>query len=159
MGLFDRLRGGGGKGGEMPVLDDPVARAVLTPAISTMVGDGEINDAETAQINNLIAFSPIFQEHGPAAISAFIQTILAAIQKNGHEATIKEAAGELTMPLRETAMCFALRMALADGKIEDGEKASLSQTGHYMEIPPETFGKMLEILAMLQRPRDIQQVM
>lgn len=158
MGLFGMLKGGGGDK-TVGVIDDPVARAVLTPAVSTMVGDGEVNPAEHAQINNLIAFSPIFFEHGPATVTAYIQHILEQISKNGHEATIKAAAAELNQPLRETAMCFAIRMALADGVIEDGEKASLSQTGHFMEIPPETFGKMFEVLAMLQRPKPIEQNM
>lgn len=158
MGLFGIL-GGGRSSGPVGVIDDPVARAVLTPAVSTMVGDGEVNQAETAQINNLIAFSPIFFEHGPATITAYIQHIIDQIAKNGHEATIKAAAAELPQPLRETAMCFAIRMALADGVIEDGEKASLAQTGHYMDIPPETFGKMLEVLAMLQRAPILDQTM
>ena len=157
MGLLNIFKGG--SSGPADVIDDPVARAVLTPAISTMVGDGDVNEAEIAQINNLIAFSPIFFEHGPATVSAYIQHTIEQIAKNGHEATIKDAASKLSQPLRETAMCFAIRMALADGVIEEGEKNSLAQTGHFMEIPPETFGKMLEVLAMLQRPPETQQRM
>ena len=157
MGIFGIFKGG--DKAPVGVMDDPIARAVLTPAVSTMVGDGEINEAENAQINNLIAFSPIFFNHGPAAITAYIQHILGQIAKNGHEATINAAAAELPQPLRETAMCFAIRMALADGVIEDGEKASLAQTGHHMDIPPETFGKMFEVLAMLQRAPAQQQRM
>ena len=157
MGLLNIF--GGGSSGPTDVIDDPLARAVLTPAISTMVGDGEVNDAEMAQINNLIAFSPIFFEHGPATITAYINYTIEQIAQKGHEATIKDAAAQLSQPLRETAMCFAIRMALADGKIEEGEKNSLAQTGHYMEIPPESFGKMLEVLAMLQRPPETAQTM
>ena len=157
MGILSMF--GGGSKGPADVIDDPVARAVLTPAVSTMVGDGEVNEAELAQINNLIAFSPIFFEHGPATVSAYIQHTIDQIAKKGHEATIRDAASQLSQPLRETAMCFAIRMALADGKVEEGEKNSLAQTGHFMEIPPETFQKMLEVLAMLQRPPEVEQRM
>ena len=156
MGILNMF---GGSKGPAGVIDDPIARAVLTPAISTMVGDGEVSEAEIAQINNLIAFSPIFFEHGPATVTAYIQHTIDTIAKKGHDETIKEAAAQLSQPLRETAMCFAIRMALADGKIEEGEKNSLMQTGHYMEISGETFKMMFEVLVMLQRPPETEQRM
>lgn len=151
MGILDRLRGKGGS--TIAMIDDPLARAVLTPAVSTMVGDGEVNEAENAQLNNLLSFSPIFRDHGPAAISAMVQYILESIQKIGHEATIQQAAQELSPEMRRTALCFAMRIALADGRIEDGERASLSQTGHHLGIPPEEFGQIFEVMLMLQRGR------
>lgn len=135
------------------MIDDPLARAVITPAVSTMVGDGEVNQAENAQFNNLLAFSPIFRDHGPAAISAMVQHILESIKQIGHEATIQQAGEALTPELRRTALCFAMRIALADGRIEEGERASLSQTGHHLGIPPEEFGQIFEVMVMLQRNR------
>lgn len=151
MGLLDRLRGRGGT--TIAMIDDPLARAVITPAVSTMVGDGSVNEAENAQLNNLLAFSPIFRDHGPAAISAMVQHILESIERIGHEATIQQCAQELTPELRRTALCFAMRIALADGRIEDGERASLTQTGHHLGIPPEEFGQIFEVIVMLQQDR------
>jgi tellurite resistance protein len=54
--------------------------------------------------------------------------------------------------LRETALCFAMRIALADGKIEEGEKASLAQTAAHMEIPLERFQQIFDVVAIMQRP-------
>lgn len=152
MGLFGVF--GGEKSDETIALaDDPVARAVLTPAVSTMIGDGDVNDAEMAQLSNLIAFSPIFGDHGPAAVSGFVNYIIETIRQNGHDETIKAAAAELPEALRETALCFAMRIALADGKIEDGEKASLAQTGGHLGVTPERFGQIFGVIAALQHPR------
>ncbi|MEO1292281.1 MAG: tellurite resistance TerB family protein [Pseudomonadota bacterium] len=150
MGLFNKLRKASATADTSQQTN--VARAVLTPAVSTMISDGDVNEAEKLQLINVCSFSPIFFELDGPSFSKMIGSIIDEISANGHEAAIQKAAQGLSPKLRETAMCFALRIALADGVIEDGEKASLSQTGQHMGISPEMFGVMLEVIAMMQRP-------
>ena len=146
MGLFSKLRGAASK------RDETIARSVLTPSVSTAIGDGELNEAELAQLGNVVAFSPVFFEYDGKGLAELIKSIIEEIQANGHDATIGKAIAALSPALRETALCFAMRIALADGKIEDGEKASLAQTAAHMEIPLERFQQIFDVVAIMQRP-------
>ncbi len=149
MSIFNRLRGSSGG-------DTALAQAVLTPAVSTMIGDGEVDSSEIAQLINACSFSPVFFQLKESDLKGLIPTIIKEIKANGHDAAIQAAAGKLSPALRETALCFAVRIALADGKIEDGEKASLGQTAHHMQIAPDTFGKIFEVMVMMQRGPNAQ---
>ncbi len=145
MSIFSRLRSGGRTSA------NDVARAVITPAVSTMIADGSIANAENDQLINMCRLSPLFRGFSGKEFSAIIVGIIDEIERSGHEATIAGAATTLTPALRETAFCFAARMAGADGKIEEGELASLQQTALHMEIASEAMGKILDVVAMMQR--------
>lgn len=146
MGFFSKLRGASAKG------NDGIARHVLTPAVSTMVADGDVDEAELAQLSNVCAFSPIYFSYDGPGIAKLVKEVIEDIKANGHDAVIAKAAAGLSPALRETSLCFAMRLALADGKIEDGEKASLAQTAGHMEIPVDRFSQMFEVIAIMQRP-------
>ncbi len=132
--------------------DVSIAQSVLTPAVSTMIADGSVSEFELVQISNLCAFSPIFLPLGADRIHAMVKVIIDEIGSNGHAETIQRAAGALSPKLRETALCFAMRIALADGHVDEKEMNSLAQTGHFMEIEPSAFDKILSVVVMMQRP-------
>ena len=135
-----------------PQSTNQIARAVLTPAVSTMISDGDINDWELAQLSNVCSFSPVFFEVDGDTMQGMVRAIIDEIRLQGHPETIKRAASSLSPKLRETALCFALRIALADGRIDEGEKNSISQTGYFMDIEPAVFDQILAVVAMMQRP-------
>ncbi|MEC8042212.1 MAG: tellurite resistance TerB family protein, partial [Pseudomonadota bacterium] len=91
------------------------ARAVLAPAVLTMASDGRATEAEMALLQNLCAFSPIFARLPEGAVLALIERILADLQEAGAEPVIENCAEVLPMELRETAFCFAMRVAMVDG--------------------------------------------
>ena len=129
-----------------------IARAVLVPAVSTMISDGDISDFELAQLSNLCSFSPIFMPMESDHLHHMIKDIISEIARNGHPEAIKNAATMLTPALCETALCFAVRVALADGFIDENEKNSLSQTGYFMNIAENDFARIVDVVAMMQRP-------
>jgi len=132
--------------------DTRIARAVLTPAVSIMVADGEVADSELYQLQNLCAFSPIFFQLEPKDVQALMVSIFEEIKTSGQSNAIQNASATLSQPLRETALCFAARIAFADGYIDDGEKASFLEIAKHLDIPDATFVKILDVIAMLQRP-------
>ena len=131
---------------------EAIARCVLIPAVSTMIADGDVSEFELAQISNLCMFSPIYLPLGGEKVQMMVKDIIDEIATHGHPETIKRAAGMLSPELRETALCYAMRVALADGYIDEGEKNSLRQTGYFMEIEPAVFDKIFSVVAMMQRP-------
>ena len=129
-----------------------IARAVITPSVSTMIADGRIDAAEIAQLHNACSFSPIFAGIGVDKVTALVEEIIAEIRDKGHQQAIADCAAVLSPALRETALCFACRIALADGRVETAEEKSLILTGQHLEIPIETCEKILEVIGMLQNP-------
>ena len=134
------------------VRNDMVAKAVITPAVSTMVSDGSVSQVELSQLANLCSFSPIYFNYTQPEVERLIAEILQEIASYGHHAAIQRAGASLTPALSETALCFAMRIALADGIVEEGERNALALTAQTLGIHPDTFGKILEIVAMMQRP-------
>jgi DnaJ-domain-containing protein 1 len=49
-------------------------------------------------------------------------------------------------------MCFALRIASADGRLDESERQSLSYLAAEFEISMETFEAMATVLGIMQRP-------
>jgi len=126
MGLFSRK-----KSTDAPKRDDAIARSVITPAVSVMVADGNVDASELAQLSNLCGFSPIFMHYDSKALTEMVKSIIDTIQAKGHQGALSEAAAHLSPPLRETALTFAMR-------------------------PQEMFSKILEVVAIMQRPAQAQ---
>ncbi len=144
MALFSRLRGGSSQ-------DSTVARAVLAPAVLTMAADGRIDEAEILQLNNMLAFSPIFLPMGGKATADLIKAVLQDLKKNGADRVIIESARVMSPGLRETAFCFAMRVAMADGVLEESEKNVLVGTADRLQLSRESFDKIVEVVTMMQR--------
>lgn len=61
------------------------------------------------------------------------------------------AVAALSPKLRETAICFAIRTALVDGVLEDGEKKMLITMGEALGLSDKTFFKIFDVMVMMQR--------
>lgn len=129
-----------------------IAQAILTPAIATMISDGEINKDEASQIANLCAFSPIYEKVDHGLLDSMIEHGINEVIVHGGEMAVRRACGSLSPAMRETALCFAIRIAMADGTINDKERHSLVETAVLLDIHSEIFEQILEVVAMMQRP-------
>ena len=132
--------------------NDTVARAVLVPAVSTMVADGEVSQVELDQLSNVCGFSPIFFKYTQDEMLGMIREIIDEISQSNVPTVVKKATKDLSPPLRETALCFAMRIAVADGRLDENEKSVLAGTASVMGISQEKFGVIFEVVAMMQRP-------
>ena len=147
MGQFFNLRDHTGR----TRVEDETARAVLALPLLVAAADGEISPPETTQITNMCAFSPVFHAIGPDRTMALAGEVVAELKARGATEVFKRAAAVLSPNLRETAMCFAIRTALADGKLEEGEKKMLINMGESLAIPEETFFRIFDVMVMMQR--------
>ncbi|CUH83357.1 tellurite resistance TerB family protein [Thalassovita mediterranea] len=130
------------------------ARATLAPAVLTMAADGRIAEAEQAMLQNLCAFSPIYARLPEGSVEALIDSLLEELKTKGAEAVIDHAAAELEMPLRETAVCFAMRVAMVDGHLAHREKQALAEIAERFVLPDDTFAQIVDVVGMLQRAQD-----
>lgn len=145
MALFSRLRGAHAAPDQS---FERIARAILTPAVVVAVSDGKIERAEIDQIVSMCSFNPIFQRIGAQRTGQLISEL---VSSSDYMALLKEAAGQLDQSLRETAICFAIRVAIADGHVDEMEHKTLVAFAMQFGIGPDDYNRMVDVLAMLQR--------
>ncbi|KJZ21186.1 tellurite resistance TerB family protein [Loktanella sp. S4079] len=145
MGLFSKLRKGGSAS------SDSLTKAVLMPSVMTMISDGSVDDSELMQLANLCTFSPIFAGQTPDTTMRQIKELIGELTTGDVQALVDRTKNELTMGMRETAVLFAMRIAMADGRIDEGERKALLIMGSQFEIPENKFMVMFDVTAMLQR--------
>jgi uncharacterized tellurite resistance protein B-like protein len=150
MGLFSNLRAAA-TSARSPA--DDHARAMLAMPLMVAASDGRIDEMELIQLTNMCAFNPIFLELGGKRTQELMAENLQVLRSKGAEHLFASVLATLPPRLRETALCFAIRTALADGNLADAEFEMLKVMAMRMEIPAETFGKIFEVMAMMQRAK------
>ena len=143
MAIFIRMRG------NEP--GDDMKAAVLTPTVLTACADGEQTPEEAEKIASIIQFSPIFKDDTPLDIDRILSTVMEAWRGNDTGALIAEMKVVLPMPLRETAIAFAMRIAAADGEIHQKEADAIVHMAQSLEIPEATYDKRADVVMILQR--------
>ncbi|MEM6354567.1 MAG: tellurite resistance TerB family protein [Pseudomonadota bacterium] len=151
MNLMDRLREAG------RLSDAALQKNVLTPAVSTMIADGDIDRLEHGLLYDLVPFSPLFAGIDRREIAALEHAIVERIDAVGHTAAIEEAAAALSPALRETALCFAMRVAFVDGNADPGEIKSLETMARTMKLTDTEFDGFARTIIALQRGPSAQQ--
>ncbi|MEM9344543.1 MAG: tellurite resistance TerB family protein [Pseudomonadota bacterium] len=148
MGLFSNLR----KATNGVDTAEATAKAVLSMPLMVAAADGQIDDAEIHQILNMCAFSPIFHAVGAERTHKLAEEAVAVLKTKGAEALFTDVKDALSPNMVETAMCFAIRTSLADGRLDESEKTMLIAMGQRLGLPQDTFVKIFEVMMMLQRP-------
>lgn len=143
MGLFDKIRGQASR----VTLD--AQRAVMTVMVAAVKADGNIEDAEVAQIRSLCVWSPIFARNSKEEDSALIVFADNFTADEGLEGALRKAGEALSTPLRETAFSFAARIAFADGYLGEKEKAFLSNLVPWLKIEEERARQIVEVVAIM----------
>ena len=149
MGLFSKLRNADKS---QVSQSEEIARGVLAMPILVAAADGNIDESEINQIINMCSYSPIFHAIGAPRTLELCKEIVTQRGSEGAEAVFARALQSLPAPQRETALCFAVRAALADGHFDQSEKDMLMAMGERMGVPAEKFVQIFEVMAMLQRP-------
>lgn len=149
MGLFSNLR----KAQTAPN-HEATARAVMTPAVFVMTVDGSIDKSEIVQLGNVCSFSPIFAPVSGERLVQMIEEIINDISARSPNVVIREAIGAMSPGLRETSLAMAMRIALADGRLDEAEKNTLVLLSQDMGISQQATEVMFHVVGILQRGPD-----
>lgn len=148
MGLFSKLRAGGAANNPA----DNIARSVLAMPLMTAAADGNIDERELDEVLRLCEMSPIFLEVGGLQrTTELAKEIMLDMKKRGMNTVFEDSVVHLSPALRETALAFSIRVAIADGSIDQSEKEMLAAMSERMNIPFDTFVKIFDVLMMLHR--------
>lgn len=149
MGLFSNLR----KAQATPS-HETTARAVITPAVFVMAVDGSVDNSEVAQLANSCSFSPIFAPIPGERTIQMINEIFQDIGKRTPNVVIREAIAQMSPSLRETSLAIAMRVALADGRLDESEQKTLVMLSQDMGISQNATEIMFHVVGILQRGPD-----
>jgi len=138
-----------------PPANEALAKAVMTPAVSAIMADGDMQSEEVSQLSNLCSFSPIFAQVHPERLAEMVREIIAENMEKGGEANLRKAAGELSPRMAETAFSFVARIVMADGTVTDEEKDALQRIAEILEVPAGTVAQIVDVVEMMQRRPDV----
>ncbi|MBK0328373.1 tellurite resistance TerB family protein [Rhodobacteraceae bacterium F11138] len=149
MGLFSRFRKDECAAAERSC---EVARSVLSMPFLIAAADGRMDDTELHQILNISTYSPIFLAIGVEQTLILARDIMRQLRAEGPRRVFDRAAASLDPDLRETALCFAIRIALADGRMGPREQELLVVMARRLDISEFRCRRILEVIAIMQRP-------
>ncbi|MEL6336239.1 MAG: tellurite resistance TerB family protein [Pseudomonadota bacterium] len=144
MSFFEKLR-------RAARADEGLARAMLTPCVSAIMADGDMQAEEISQLSNLCSFSPIFHDIEPERLAEIVRELIAEIMEEGGEVKLRQAATAMPPSLRETAYCFVARIVMADGTIGEHEKMALEKIAKLLELEENVTILIEDVVRMMQR--------
>lgn len=120
-----------------------------------MIADSVVEDSELQELGNLCALNPTFKGINDSALEELLNECHERSNQIGREALLKEAAEALSPTLRKTALCFAIRLVMADGRVDDLERKMLRQIAVQLEIADQTYDQIFDAYALLQHAEDV----
>lgn len=145
MGLFDMFTGVEGKAAFGA--HEAFAGILLVAAAA----DGHIADEEAQGLWRAIERMKLFSSYNAEKFSKMMDTLLKVLKKNGPEALIEKCIPALPERLRTTAFCNAVDIVLADGAVEDDEKALIEKLQHALEVGDNEARAILQVMVVKNR--------
>ena len=121
MGLFDSMFGGGGP--KEITKQDAFAGILLAANAS----DGHISDEEVQGFVTILLRMKLYRDMQGSKIKQMIDRMLTLIKKKGAEAAMQACAQVLPEELHNAVFANACDLILADGVVEDEEKAFIEK--------------------------------
>ncbi len=126
--------------------------AFLAIALATSAADGDIAESEAKGIFAYLLQMRMFDGYTERQMSDMFKKLLSVLKNEGVGGLVTVAKNSLPAEYRETAFICAVDIALADGVVEDGEKAMLEELQQVLEVSDELGGKILSVMLIKNRP-------
>ncbi|RKZ41112.1 MAG: tellurite resistance protein TerB [Gammaproteobacteria bacterium] len=136
-----------------PTSEDTFSKqeAFLAIALATSAADGNIDESEVKGIFAYLLQMRMYDGYTEKQVSEMFNKLVTILQNEDVGGLIAIAKSSLPDELRETAFVCAIDIALADGVIEDGEKAMLEELQQVMDVSDEVGAKMMEVMMIKNR--------
>jgi hypothetical protein len=141
MGLFDNVFG-----------DKAVARDLTEPEafagilLAAGACDGHVSDEEAVALYTTVERMRLFESVPENKWNALIDHLLRLLKKDGADGLVDRCAEFLPDHLRECAFANACDLILADGQVEDEERAFLDHLQKALELDGDTALTIVEVM-------------
>lgn len=125
--------------------------AFLAIALATSAADGNISESEAKGIFAYLLQTRMFDGYTERQMSELFKKLIAVLKNEGVGGLVAVAKSSLPAEYRETAFVCAVDIALADGVIEEGEKAMLEELQQVLDVSDELGGKILSVMLIKNR--------
>ncbi len=125
--------------------------AFLAIALATSAADGQITEAEAKGIFAYLLQMKMFDGYNERQMSDLLKKLITVLNNEGVGGLVAIAKSSLPTELRETAFACATDIALADGVIEDSEKALLEELQQVLDISDEIGQQILQVMIIKNR--------
>ncbi len=145
MGLFDMLSGGESRGAFGA--HEGFAGILLAAAAA----DGHIAEEEAQGLWRAIERMKMFSSYTPEKFNRLMDVLLKALKKGGPEALVEKCVPALPERLRATAFCNAVDIVLADGTVEEEEKALIEKLQGALEVGDDEARMIIQVMVIKNR--------
>ncbi|MEZ5672637.1 MAG: tellurite resistance TerB family protein [Thiotrichaceae bacterium] len=125
--------------------------AFLAIALATSAADGNISESEAKGIFAYLLQMRMFDGYTERQMSDMFKKLINLLKNEGVGGLVEVAKNSLPAEYRETAFVCAVDIALADGVIEDGEKAMLEELQQVLGVSDEQGHKILDVMLIKNR--------
>ncbi len=125
--------------------------AFLGIALASSAADGSIDESEAKGIFAYLLQMKIFDGYTEKQVTDMFKKLLTVLENEGVGGLVSIAKSSLPSELREAAFVCAVDITLADGVIDDSEKALLEELQQILEVSDETGAKVLEVMTIKNR--------
>ena len=108
--------------------------------------DGSISTSEWDGIVNYIRRLRIYDNFSGPAFDKLFDKLFKILKQNGASALVKASVEGLSEDLKLTAFACAVDIALADGVLEEEEKAIINQLAEALQIPEKVAVPIIEVM-------------
>lgn len=138
---------------ETPSSSDTFSKqeAFLAIALGASAVDGNIDESEAKSIFAYLLQMRMYDGYTERQLSDIFNKLVKVLQNEGVGGLVAVAKSSLPSELRETAFACAVDIVLADGVVEDSEKALLEELQQVLEVSDELGGKILEVMQIRNR--------
>lgn len=141
MGLFDKIFQ------SVPEEDKLSKQEAFAGIALAMAGaDGSIAQSEWDGIVNYIRRLRLYDNFSGAAFDKMFDKLFRILKNQGPSALVSQSIQGLPEDLKLTAFACAVDIALADGVVEEEEKAIINQLAEALQVPEQTAISIIEVL-------------
>ena len=146
MGLFDKMLGGREAG------------STLTPAeaysgilLSAVAADGHIADEEAQGLYTITARMKLYQDWAPDKFRVMMDKLLKILKREGLDKLMSRSAQALPDELKEPAFANACDLVLADGTVEDEERAVVDRLQRLLGVSGDMALTIVDVMIIKNR--------
>lgn len=125
--------------------------AFLAIALATSAADGNISESEAKGIFAYLLQMRMFDGYTEKQMSDMFKKLINLLKNEGVGGLVAVAKTSLPAEYRETAFICAVDIALADGVIEDGEKAMLEELQQVLGVSDALGHTILDVMLIKNR--------
>jgi tellurite resistance protein len=125
--------------------------AFLAVALATAAADGNIAEEEAKGIFAYLLQQRMFNGLTQKQLSEMFKKLAKILEQEGVGGLVSIAKSSLPAELRETAFACAVDIALADGVVEDSEKALLEELQQVLSVPDDVGKSILQVMMIKNR--------